>query len=1079
MIIFLQNNYILMFEFDTELYINLYPDLPQNGINNPNTAYKHWIRHGKGENRISNISGLNDEIYIQYKFDPELYRLLYPELDSKFKSNDLLFRNHLINGRYNRNISNAMGLTTKMMKLYNFDPKRYLEQNPELSPKLDKELFRHFLVVGKKNSNSKEKYQFDPVLYQKTYPNLTNLDESELFQHYLRHFKEEGRVCKEEGRVCNEKNYKENFVKTIPLNFFRGKDLTSDNLEHIWNNIDIMKEHLTRYKSILFICGDYPGYGGAATNCHELQKYFSKEHDTYSIFYLFSGDNNLPDKWEEINYKIVKFLDLKTTLKELSFTPDLVILKNFVKLDLKFSCPIYYFVAGIYKNKLNRSYLDLKTKKDHDKYINPHVLKQIKKSDAVFTNSSHTQKVLSEVYGIKTYLFYSSFVPFYRKEIENDPDFESRYYDYGLIMSDFSRPIKNADKSIDFLADKKNVILIGKNSSKYAREGWTCLDLMEKEKLMEYYKKIKYLVQDSHYESCSNVMVEGLMRGCQTNLIIFLEFNHDQSYSFKKNKYYIVGNITKFYNTTDIESLFTYDKINGYIIDNTDTKDFVFFIQLGIDTTLNNKDLYKNSLIHNIKVGYSLTNYSEEYLVKLYYLFGKLNIDINLLGLSIFYKSYINDKNRKFNKYLFKLIYAYYYGTILNTLLKKDNLFHNKNGLIISKLISGYGGVQKTTIQLIKTLDKLYNIKILSNNLISNSRFDFEINRLNDDIHHCLLVKKNNRKIIENYINLNNFEVIVNNKLNNILEWNLTKKLICICHNSMDPFNNIILKNQDKIDRVLTINNFHKNLLINKGFQKKISIYKNYINLNLKNYIIRDKFKYNIAFIGRLSKEKNVQLLIDSVNYYNSLKSKKINLYIIGNGENNLDNLNANIKELGKLSFDEILEYYNNIDYVISSSITEGKPFAIIEALIHGIPIIHSNINGINEIIHNNDNGFTFNLEKYDNIRLEMTFDKLHNIDNKNSILNVFNVLNKAYSISIGEWNKMSKNSIQFANHKYNQEYCEKKNINIFKPEMCIQNKYKIFINFKPNENIPYGGGNISVYYLVLNIRKYSNFDII
>ena len=66
--------------------------------------------------------------------------------------------------------------------------------------------------------------------------------------------------------------------------------------------------------------------------------------------------------------------------------------------------------------------------------------------------------------------------------IINDKDeFINRKYDYGLIISDFNRPIKNIDKSINILKNKKdkNIILIGKNSSKYANDGFVCKNLVD------------------------------------------------------------------------------------------------------------------------------------------------------------------------------------------------------------------------------------------------------------------------------------------------------------------------------------------------------------------------------------------------------------------------------------------------------------------------------------------------------------------------------------------------------------------------------------------------------------------------
>ena len=92
-------------------------------------------------------------------------------------------------------------------------------------------------------------------------------------------------------------------------------------------------------------------------------------------------------------------------------------------------------------------------------------------------------------------------------------DLDDRMYDYGCI-SNFTKPTKNIEESLNFLADKENVILIGKNSKNYCKNGWTCLELSEIDKVMEYYKKIKHLVQDSHYDPYSNVIADKWTNNC-------------------------------------------------------------------------------------------------------------------------------------------------------------------------------------------------------------------------------------------------------------------------------------------------------------------------------------------------------------------------------------------------------------------------------------------------------------------------------------------------------------------------------------------------------------------------------------
>ena len=80
----------------------------------------------------------------------------------------------------------------------------------------------------------------------------------------------------------------------------------------------------------------------------------------------------------------------------------------------------------------------------------------------------------------------------------------------------------------------------------------------------------------------------------------------------------------------------------------------------------------------------------------------------------------------------------------------------------------------------------------------------------------------------------------------------------------MDPFNKLIIENKKYIQYIFTINNHHKYLLKQNNFnEKNILIYKNFIR---KEELIKPKKNYykNILFIGRLSKEKNIDLLIET-----------------------------------------------------------------------------------------------------------------------------------------------------------------------------------------------------------------------
>ena len=314
-------------------------------------------------------------------------------------------------------------------------------------------------------------------------------------------------------------------VEQNPIDFSNLYKLSDDTLNKINNNITNFTKYIHMYKNILFICGDYPGYGGASTNCLKLSNYFeTKCHTVYSIYFNYEvGENTKQGHFS--NYCIINSNQLKTTIKNIPLKPDLIILKSPMDINIKTiidNCPIYYLIGGIYSNDLDKNYNLLDNKIEQDKYINKGVLQQIQNCDKSFCNSLHTQQILKQYYKLNTELFYSSFVQYYNKNIINNTDFEKRKYQYGLIVSNFNRKIKNVEESVNFLKDKQNVILIGKGSSNYQSYGFECVELVEEDKMIKYYKEIKYIVQDSFYESCSNVKVEGLFNGCMIRPVIVI-----------------------------------------------------------------------------------------------------------------------------------------------------------------------------------------------------------------------------------------------------------------------------------------------------------------------------------------------------------------------------------------------------------------------------------------------------------------------------------------------------------------------------------------------------------------------------
>lgn len=171
------------------------------------------------------------------------------------------------------------------------------------------------------------------------------------------------------------------------------------------------------------------------------------------------------------------------------------------------------------------------------------------------------------------------------------------------------------------------------------------------------------------------------------------------------------------------------------------------------------------------------------------------------------------------------------------------------------------------------------------------------------------------------------------------------------------------------------------------GDEKKLVVIYNGIDYqrieNVKpDFSIRERFNLNkddflITFVGRLSKQKNPEVLIWAIKEL--LKDKidrKIFLLLIGEDmgiKERLIKLINNFKINNHIGF---LDFVSNpisiikaSDCFVLPSFWEGMPIALLEAMASGIPVIVSNIKGNNEIIIDGVNGFLFSPNNYQELK--------------------------------------------------------------------------------------------------------------
>jgi UDP-D-galactose:(glucosyl)LPS alpha-1,6-D-galactosyltransferase len=124
---------------------------------------------------------------------------------------------------------------------------------------------------------------------------------------------------------------------------------------------------------------------------------------------------------------------------------------------------------------------------------------------------------------------------------------------------------------------------------------------------------------------------------------------------------------------------------------------------------------------------------------------------------------------------------------------------------------------------------------------------------------------------------------------------------------------------------------------------------------------------HKLLFVGRISAEKNIPLLVRSIAMLDQWK-----LYIVGDAEQDKQkqdilsliekhNVSDRVKLLGWK--DDPWECVDDIDALVMASRYEAFPLVMIEANARGIPVISTKVNGATEYIRDGVNGFLYDLD--------------------------------------------------------------------------------------------------------------------
>ena len=167
----------------------------------------------------------------------------------------------------------------------------------------------------------------------------------------------------------------------------------------------------------------------------------------------------------------------------------------------------------------------------------------------------------------------------------------------------------------------------------------------------------------------------------------------------------------------------------------------------------------------------------------------------------------------------------------------------------------------------------------------------------------------------------------------------------------------------DKADKIITVSNFTKNILVNRYFihpDKIETIHNGVEGINLPEIhtlkSIRDE--RIVTFLGRITYQKGPEYFIEAA--YKILK-KKSNVRFVMAGSGDLKNsivkhvenlgISARVSFPGFLKDDEIKKLFARTDVFVMPSVSEPFGISPLEALRSGVPVIISKQSGVSEVI--------------------------------------------------------------------------------------------------------------------------------
>ncbi|MDC3404577.1 glycosyltransferase [Acidimicrobiia bacterium] len=144
-------------------------------------------------------------------------------------------------------------------------------------------------------------------------------------------------------------------------------------------------------------------------------------------------------------------------------------------------------------------------------------------------------------------------------------------------------------------------------------------------------------------------------------------------------------------------------------------------------------------------------------------------------------------------------------------------------------------------------------------------------------------------------------------------------------------------------------------------YKMKLAVIKNYVEITPQSNLVNNE---KIISVGRLEKQKNYEYLVKE------MSNSSWTLDIVGEGtqKESLNKLirihKSNVNLIGTMSNTNLLKKLTEYKLYVSSTLYEGNPKSILEAMAAGCVVIAPKVTGVTEIIEHGVNGFLYELKE-------------------------------------------------------------------------------------------------------------------